>query len=220
MRIECHCIAIEIQHPPLGAAFLVRIPYRKRYNVASFGSVPVGISGQKPSRISGRKRESKVDESREVRWDRRFMGLAKHVGEWSKDRSTKVGCVIVGPSNEIRAIGYNGFVRGADDQAESKHQRPDKYFWTEHAERNAIYHAAMIGVPLAGCRMYLPWFPCVDCARAIVQCGLAELIAYEPELSDPRWGKEFAIATEILKDAVLKVRFLKDPSDSIACGSR
>jgi dCMP deaminase len=151
-----------------------------------------------------------MGESREKRWDRRFMDLARHVGEWSKDRSTKVGCVIVGCDNEIRAVGYNGFVRGSDDHDDSKHERPDKYIWTEHAERNAIYHAAMIGVPLRGCRMYLPWYPCVDCARAIVQCGLAELVAYEPDLLDPRWGTGFAHAAAILKGASLKVRFAKD----------
>jgi hypothetical protein len=58
------------------------------------------------------------------------MDLARHVGEWSKDRTTKVGCVIVGPRNEIRAIGYNGFVRGTDDDDDSKHKRPDKYIWS------------------------------------------------------------------------------------------
>jgi len=50
-------------------------------------------------------------------WDSRFMGLALHVAEWSKDRSRKVGCVIVGPSNEIRAVGYNGFPRNINDDS-------------------------------------------------------------------------------------------------------
>jgi dCMP deaminase len=141
-------------------------------------------------------------------WDRRFINLARHIGDWSKDRSRKVGCVIVGPSNEIRSIGYNGFIRGADDEDEDRHDRPAKYDWTEHAERNAIYHAAMLGIPLRGCRMYLAWFPCVDCARAIVQCGLEELIAERPDFDDPRWGEKFRVSQQLLTEAGIRVRYL------------
>lgn len=141
-------------------------------------------------------------------WDDRLMGLAQYIGTWSKDRSTKVGCVIVGPSNEVRAVGYNGFVRGLDDEEGSRHERPAKYLWTEHAERNAIYHAAKVGIPMAGCRMYLPWFPCMDCARAIAQCGLVELVAVEPDFGDPRWGSEFRSALEMLREAGVSVRFM------------
>src|SRR5437868_3747766 len=114
-------------------------------------------------------------------WDDRFIELARHIGQWSKDPSRKVGCVIVGPYNEVRATGYNGFPRGVDDSAVERNQRPAKYLWTEHAERNAIYNAARCGIPIAGCRIYVPWFPCMDCARAIVQVGLQELIAIRPD---------------------------------------
>src|SRR5271166_5144739 len=112
-----------------------------------------------------------------VDWDSRFLDLARYVGQWSKDRSRKVGCVIVGPHREIRAIGYNGFPRGIDDDVADRHERPSKYLWTEHAERNAIFEAARIGTPLDGCTMYLPWFPCMACARALVQTGIARLVA-------------------------------------------
>lgn len=139
--------------------------------------------------------------------DGRFMALAQFVGNWSKDRSTKVGCVIVGPNNEVRSIGYNGFPRGISDDDEERHSRPAKYMWTEHAERNAIYHAALIGVALKGCRMYLPWFPCMDCARAIVQSGISELIAFSPDLSHPKWGTEFRASGELLHEAGVHVRF-------------
>src|SRR5437660_184888 len=118
-------------------------------------------------------------------WDQRFMELAGFVAGWSKDRSRQVGCVIVAPDNSLRSIGFNGFPRGLNDDHDHRHERPAKYFWTEHAERNAIYAAARNGIPLAGCRMYLPWFPCVDCARAIVQAGIAELVSLAPDFSDP-----------------------------------
>src|SRR6266581_3511885 len=98
-------------------------------------------------------------------WDTRFMVLARHIALWSKDPSRRVGCVIVGPNNEVRATGFNGFPRGVDDTKVERYDRPIKYLWTEHAERNAIYNAVRSGTPLDGCRMYLPWFPCMDCAR-------------------------------------------------------
>lgn len=144
-------------------------------------------------------------------WDSRFMDLARHVGTWSKDRSRQVGCVVVGSDNSVRALGFNGFPRGLDDDKEHRHQRPAKYLWTEHAERNAIYTAARNGISLACSRMYLPWFPCVDCARAIVQAGIVELIALPPDLADPQWGEGFAVSLELLKEAQVTVRYSELP---------
>jgi dCMP deaminase len=95
-------------------------------------------------------------------------------------------------------------------------ERPEKYLWIEHAERNAIYVAARSGIPLEGCRMYLSWFPCVDCARAIVQVGLSELIAIEPAWTTPPWGEQFVLAQELLEEGGVRVRFVHyaDASDA------
>jgi dCMP deaminase len=136
------------------------------------------------------------------------MDLAGFVGSWSKDRSRQVGCVLVAPDNTVRSIGFNGFPRGLNDDHDSRHERPSKYQWTEHAERNAIYAAARNGIPLAGCRIYLPWFPCVDCARAIVQAGLVELVCFKPDLTDAQWGEGFKVAIELLEEAGVRVRFV------------
>ena len=144
-------------------------------------------------------------------WDKRFMNLARHVGQWSKDRSRRVGCVIVGEGNDVRAMGFNGFPRGVDDDKEVRHQRPAKYLWTEHAERNAIYNAARAGTSLQGCRMYLPWFPCIDCARAIIQVGIQELVAVRPDLSDEQWGDGFNAALDLFAETGLRVRFYDEP---------
>ena len=57
--------------------------------------------------------------------------------------------------------------------------------------------------------MYLPWFPCMDCARAIVQAGIVELIAIEPDLTDSQWGGDFQSATELLAEAGVAVRFVE-----------
>ena len=144
-------------------------------------------------------------------WDRRFLAVAALVATWSKDRSRGVGCVIVGPDRDIRAVGFNGFPRGVDDDWPERHERPAKYAWTEHAERNAIYNAARVGVPLKGCTAYLPWFPCMDCARAIAQSGVAELVCGQrPDLADPKWGTDFASVPVLLKEAGVTLRFV-DP---------
>jgi dCMP deaminase len=150
------------------------------------------------------------DFDRTERWDARFMTMAREIGSWSKDRSRQIGCVIVGPSNEIRSTGFNGFPRGADDRSDYRHERPMKYKWTEHAERNAIYNAARVGIPLEGCRMYIPWFPCMDCARAIVQSGIRELVCIEPDYADSRWAVDFEEVPKLLLEAQVSVRWWKD----------
>ncbi len=144
-----------------------------------------------------------------TKWDKRFMDMAALVGTWSKDRSTKVGCVIVGQHNEVRAIGFNGFPRNTNDDADHRHERPAKYKWTEHAERNAIYNAARAGISIDGCKIYLPWFPCMDCARGIVQSGIKELIALEPDLADIKWGEDFKSALELFRECGVEVRFVQ-----------
>jgi dCMP deaminase len=141
-------------------------------------------------------------------WDKRFMGLALYIRQWSKDRGRKVGCVIVGPDNEVRSLGFNGFARHVDDDVEERHLRPQKYSWTEHAERNAIYNAARVGIPLLGCRMYLPWYPCVDCARAIVQAGIEMVIAFEPNWDDPQWGADFKLTQELFGEVGIQLRMM------------
>lgn len=138
-------------------------------------------------------------------WDIRFLKLAEHVGSWSKDRSTKLGCVIVGSHKEVRAIGFNGFPRGADDDSDARHVRPAKYKWTEHAERNAIYNAARIGVSLIGCTLYVSWFPCMDCARAIVQSGITKLVTYTPDLLNETWGDDFRLSHELFDETNVDV---------------
>lgn len=144
-------------------------------------------------------------------WYTRYMDLARHVSTWSKDKSTKVGCVIVAPDERsVVAMGYNGFPRGANDEIPERHARPLKYEWTEHAERNAIYNAANRGIALHDCVMYLHWFPCTDCARAIVQTGIRQLNCPTPDFKDERWGEKFEIALQILREGRVTVRFVDE----------
>lgn len=144
-------------------------------------------------------------------WDEYFMHIAKFISSKSKDRSTKVGCVLVGEGNEVLSTGYNGFPRGIDDDLDYRHERPEKYLWTEHAERNAIYNAARVGIRLIGCRAYVPWYPCVDCVRGLIQVGINELIAYRPDFSDARWGEQFVKTSEILDASGVFVKLMDKP---------
>jgi dCMP deaminase len=137
-------------------------------------------------------------------WDERFMMLADHVSSWSKDLSTQVGAVIVGSRKRVVSLGYSGFPRGVRDYVDKRHERPAKYLWTEHAERNAIYNAAE---SLVGCTLYVPWYPCMDCARAIVQSGIVELVAIEPDWDDTIWGVHFDAARELFDEVGVRVRW-------------
>lgn len=141
-----------------------------------------------------------------TKWDERFLEVARLVASWSKDRSTKVGAVIVGPYNDIRTVGYNGFPRGIDDEVEARHERPAKYKWTEHAERNAIYNAVLNHTSLEGCTMYLTWYPCADCARAIIQSGIPRLVCGKgPDNSNPVFIEDFKVTEPMLREAGITV---------------
>ena len=109
-------------------------------------------------------------------WDEYYFNLIEAILQKSKDPHTKVGCLVVGPDHEIRTTGYNSFVRGLDDNVPERHERPEKYKWIEHAERNAFYNAARVGTPLLGCTLYVIWIPCIDCARGVVQCGIKNVV--------------------------------------------
>ncbi len=139
------------------------------------------------------------------------MLLAHHIAGWSKEHGRRVGCVVVGPHKEIRSTGYNGFPRGVNDDVLERHsaETGEKYRWSSHAERNAIYNAARVGVPLQGCVIYVPWYPCVDCAKAIIQSGIAELVAYQPDFGEPKWGRDFEMVEIMLLESGVKVRYIE-----------
>lgn len=110
-------------------------------------------------------------------WEQYFRNIAHQVKLKSKDKYTQIGAVIVGTDNEIVSTGYNSFPRGIDDDIESRQERPEKYYWFEHAERNAIYNAARIGVSTKDCTMYLTCgIPCADCCRGIINAGIRRIV--------------------------------------------
>jgi len=144
------------------------------------------------------------------KWDKRFMNLVDLVATWSKDTSTQVGAVIVDNENTILSVGYNGFPRGVDDSIEERFERPQKYMYTEHAERNAIYNAVRDGLQLKGAKIYIPWCSCSDCARAIIQSGIKTVVMREPDYDVPKWGEHFKIAIEMYNESGVKVIYYND----------
>lgn len=135
----------------------------------------------------------------------RFMELAFLVASWSKDPSTKTGAVVVGPDREIRATGYNGLVRGVDDNISERMERPTKYDFFEHAERNAIYNACLTGTSLKGCVLYATHAPCTDCARAIIQAGIKMVITNKIIIDEnsPKgtWRDKLEYSAQMFKEA-------------------
>lgn len=136
------------------------------------------------------------------KWTDRFLGLARHIATWSEDQSTKVGAVVVDAENTILSLGFNGLPRGVENTP-YRNDRPQKYLYYEHSERNAIYNAARSGHPLTGSTIYVAGlFPCADCARAIIQAGIECVITDQrPDLANEKWGESFVASLAMLSEA-------------------
>ncbi len=129
----------------------------------------------------------------------------------SPNRQRKVGVLLlpVGGQEPFRAC--NTYPRGVQD-TDLRHQGNGRLIWMEHAERNAIYAAARAGVALDGATLVSTYFPCVDCARAIVQSGIRHLHTLPPDLSDPVWGESFIYSRTVLQEGGVEMHFSKrDP---------
>mgnify|MGYP003422762752 CR=1 FL=1 len=131
-----------------------------------------------------------------ISWDEYFMGVALLSAHRSKDPNTQVGACIVNDKNKIVGAGYNGLPMGCDDDEFPWEKEGDflqtKYPYICHAELNAILNN--IGMDLQGCKMYTALFPCNECAKAIIQSGITEVIY----LSDKYAGTETAQASRLM----------------------
>lgn len=122
-----------------------------------------------------------------TKWDFRFLRLADHISQWSKDPSTKTGAVIVDLNRRIVSTGFNGFPQGVIDRVERYDDRDQKYGMIMHADLNAILFA---GRHLMGCTIYvMPFEPCDRCAAAICQSGISRVVSvYPSKEASGRWG--------------------------------
>lgn len=128
-------------------------------------------------------------------WHERFLGLAEHIGTWSKDPSTKVGAVIVDPDKRIVSTGFNGWPRGIPDNPDA--QRDVKLHRTLHAETNAILFAHR---DLAGCTLYVTHFPCAACAAIVIQSGITAVVTRKPDMAFlTRWEESLNHAAAMFR---------------------
>jgi len=147
-------------------------------------------------------------------WDEYFMGIAVLSSYRSKDPSTQVGACIVNEKNRIMSMGYNGFPAGCDDD-EFPWDREGvayntKYAYVCHAELNAILNSR--GANLEGCRIYVALFPCNECAKAIIQSGIKEVVYLSDKYAD---SPGVRASKRMFTAAGVKLTMLKPKRESI-----
>jgi dCMP deaminase len=144
-----------------------------------------------------------------MNWKEYFRGIAHQVKLKSKDRYTQIGAVVVGSDNQIVSTGYNSFPRGIDDSVDERQERPEKYYWFEHAERNSLYNAALIGVSTKGCTMYLTCgIPCSDCARGIINSGISKIVCERVGGAVGNlWDEHAKRSIEMFNEAGVKIEY-------------
>ena len=159
-------------------------------------------------------RLNRMSETGPDKWQRRFLGLTDEISGWSKDPSRGVGAVIVSPSRQIVATGFNGLPRGLEDTP-GRLQRPVKYDLTVHAELNAIIQCARNGVSPIGCTLYSSFSPCVQCAIAISQSGIKQVITYALDEDDERWVESIGKAVTVFEETGIEYLQFNRWTDSI-----
>lgn len=135
-------------------------------------------------------------------WDERFIDLAAHISQWSKDPSTKVGAVIVDHERRIVSTGYNGFPMGMPAQPWMYMDRLYKLERVVHAEANAILFADREKLINSTIYTY-PLPPCADCAKLIVQSGIGRVVVPNVDIQE-RWSDSCGVARHIFKEAEIE----------------
>mgnify|MGYP003289901994 CR=1 FL=1 len=149
-----------------------------------------------------------------ISWDEYFMGVALLASQRSKDPSTQVGACIVDEEKRILSTGYNGFPQGCSDDAfpwnRDESLGETKYQFVVHAELNAILNAS--GKKLAGSIVYVGLFPCNECAKAIIQSGIKEVVYLSDKYHDT---PSMTASRRMLDAAGVKYRQIKPTKASI-----
>lgn len=147
-----------------------------------------------------------------ISWDEYFMGVALLAAKRSKDPNTQVGACIVNKNKRILSTGYNGFPYGCSDDTFSweREGSDTKYKYVVHAELNAILNAG--GKDLSGARLYVDLFPCNECAKAIIQSGIAEVVYLYDKYADT---EDTIASKKMLNSAGIRLTQLKPGFDKI-----
>jgi len=140
-------------------------------------------------------------------WEQYYLTIAFLVALKSKDASSKIGAVIVSEDNSIISTGYNGLPKGVNDDVPSRHERPEKYEWFEHAERNSIYLAAFNGVRLKNATMYTNGTPCSGCGGAIIQSGIKKVVVSKKwdKGNAKKWNDSSIMSIEKFKESGIEL---------------
>ena len=131
---------------------------------------------------------------------RPFHADGPRSASWSKDPSTKVGCVLV-KDRKIISMGYNGFPRLIEDDLNRLIDREVKYEMTVHAEQNAVITAALHGISTAGSTAYVTFSPCSRCAAVLINAGISTVVVSAADDILSCWLKNFQLAAELLNEA-------------------
>ena len=144
------------------------------------------------------------------KWDARWFSTAQFFSQWSKD-TTKVGAIVVTEDYfDLLTHGYNGVPHGVNDLPE-RYVRPEKYSWIEHAERNALNKAARRGVSLKNGILYTTLYPCVECARSIIQVGIKRIVTPYPDSDNhPTYKNQWDIVNQLFFESKMIVSFCQD----------
>ena len=145
-----------------------------------------------------------------VKWDKRYMDIARQTAQWSKDPSSKIGAVAVDNKGQILTTGYNGFPRGIEDTEERYNNRELKYEMIVHAEMNAIFNATYHGVCLDGGTMYVAGLPCCNkCALGIIQTGIKRVVM-DGDPNDDRWKLSWQLSQKLFNEANVEWEFINE----------
>jgi len=155
-------------------------------------------------------KKSGYDELGRLRKEIVFMEICFVLSKLSIDNSSKCGCLAVHDDGALLSGGYNNPIRGSNDAKIPIDVRPDKYYFMEHSERNAVYNASRHGIKLHGCTFYVTGFPCVDCLRAMIQSG-AKRIIYGPNQAKMSFPIE--VYAQILEDQPVVIERFKYDSE-------
>lgn len=139
--------------------------------------------------------------------DRDYLKAAVNEAAWSRDPSTKVGCIITSPDGkEVIAYGHNSFATGIKDDLALYHDREAKLARTVHAEINTILEAANCGKNVRGMTLYTTLFPCDRCALIIIQAGIARVVSPAPDyVGMERWRASWDMAKQLFSEARVKM---------------
>ena len=149
-----------------------------------------------------------------IDWDEYFMGIAQLSSLRSKDPSTQVGACIVDDAHKVVSIGYNGMPRGVNEETVPWGHGDglkSKYLYVCHAEFNAILNTRD-GAHLQGCILYVTLFPCNECAKAIIQVGIKEVVFLEDKHSE---DTIYEASKSLLEMTGVKIRHYTGPTVKI-----